>query len=447
MSDFLPQEVIRRKRDGLALDDEAIQRFVAGIADGSISEGQVAAFAMAVFFRGMEFTEQATLTRAMTGSGRILDWSGMTLRGPVVDKHSTGGVGDKVSLMLAPIVAACGAHVPMISGRGLGHTGGTLDKLESIPGYNATPDLETFMKITADIGCSIIGQTGDLAPADRRFYAIRDVTATVESLPLITGSILSKKLAAGLDALVMDVKFGSGAFMRELDDARALARNITDVATAAGLPTVSLLTDMNEVLGSTAGNAVEVLETIGFLCGEERDPRLEACTLDLAAHMLALSGISESVEKGRTAASMALEKGHAAELFGRMVTAHGGPADLLNRSADYLPTAGVVRDVTPGESGIVGTIDARSVGLAVISLGGGRTRADQDIDPAVGLTHIAGVGATVGPDAPLARIHARSEEDADVAARMLREAFTVSADAPAPQPVVREIVEAGGTGS
>ena len=276
MSPLLPQEIIRTKRNGEALDERSIASFVAGIADGSLSEGQVAAFAMAVFLNGMEAGEQAALTRAMTNSGSILDWRRVGLEGPVVDKHSTGGVGDKVSLMLAPIVAACGAYVPMISGRGLGHSGGTMDKLESIPGYDTMPDLGTFMRNVREIGCSIIGQTSELAPADQRLYAIRDITATVESVPLITASILSKKLAAGLDHLVMDVKFGSGAFMGGADDSRALALNIVNIASSAGLPTTALLTDMNQVLGHTAGNALEVMETIDFLTGREREDQPRA---------------------------------------------------------------------------------------------------------------------------------------------------------------------------
>ena len=275
MSPFLPQEIIRQKRDSEELGENAIRRMVVGIADGSVSDSQIAAFAMAVYLNGMTNTEQATLTHAMTHSGRVLDWSGAALDGPIVDKHSTGGVGDKVSLILAPIAAACGAVVPMISGRGLGHSGGTLDKLQAIPGYNATPSLDEFMKITQKVGCSIIGQTGELAPADKRLYAIRDVTATVESFPLITASILSKKLAAGLGGLVMDVKFGSGAFMTDAGRARALAENIVAVAGESGVPTRAVLTDMNQVLGRTAGNALEVMETIGFLAGNDREARLE----------------------------------------------------------------------------------------------------------------------------------------------------------------------------
>lgn len=443
MGTFLPQEIIRQKRDGSTLSDEDIRRFVAGITDHSVSEGQIAALAMAIFFRNMTAPEQAALTQAMTDSGRVLDWGTMDLHGPLVDKHSTGGVGDKVSLMLAPIVAACGAHVPMISGRGLGHTGGTLDKLESIPGYIATPDLASFMRITKEVGCSIIGQTGELAPADRRFYGIRDVTATVESIPLITASILSKKLAAGLNGLVMDVKFGSGAFMRNFDDARELAVNIARVAAEAGLPTTAVLTDMNEVLGATAGNALEVMETVEFLRGDYQEPRLRACTIELAAQMLALVGIADTNEAAHEKANAALEEGRAAEVFQRMVSAHGGPGDFVDNPAGHLGEAPHSQAVYPQESGYIGEVDARGMGVAVVGLGGGRTRADQDIDPAVGLTKIRGIGAEVGPDAPIAIVHARSEADAEAASRAILAAVTLSDTAPGTtRDIIGEVIPA-----
>jgi thymidine phosphorylase len=278
----LPQEIICAKRDGHPLSTEDIEAFVAGMTDGSISEGQIAAFAMAVFFRGLAREESVALTRAPD------------LDRPVLDKHSTGGVGDKVSLVLAPILAACGAVVPMISGRGLGHTGGTLDKFEAIPGYTTTPDIETFQQVVREIGCAIVGQTAELAPADRRLYGVRDVTATVESIPLITASILSKKLAAGLDGLVMDVKVGNGAFMTGLEEARVLAKSIVTVAGGAGLPARALITDMNQVLGKTAGNALEVREAIDYLTGQERHPRLHGVVMGLATDMLLLAGLAEA---------------------------------------------------------------------------------------------------------------------------------------------------------
>ena len=441
---FLPQEVIRRKRDGAELTEAEIASLVRGVSDGSVSEGQVAAFAMAVFFRGMTMAERVALTRAMTASGAVLDWRALGFAEAVVDKHSTGGVGDKVSLMLAPMVAACGAIVPMISGRGLGHTGGTLDKLDSVPGYETAPDLERFASVVREVGCAIIGQTADLAPADRRFYAIRDVTATVESIPLITASILSKKLAAGLDALVMDVKFGSGAFMADYEAAKELARSITSVASVAGTPTTALLTDMNQVLGDAVGNATEVHEAVRFLTGEAREPRLADVTLALAAEMLALAGVVADVDEGRRKAEEALASGCAAEVFGRMVAALGGPTDFVTRADERLPNAAVVRPAFPTQAGFVDAMDTRAVGVAVVELGGGRTRADQAVDHAAGLTEVCKIGAEVGPGRPLAVIHAQSEDAAARAEATLRDAIRVEDVAPAVGPVVHERITAKG---
>jgi thymidine phosphorylase len=435
----LPQEIIRAKRDGRALSEAEIAFFVAGITDGSITEGQVAAFAMAVFWRGMTRAEIVALTRAMRDSGAVLDWSDANLPGPALDKHSTGGVGDKVSIMLAPMVAACGGAVPMISGRGLGHSGGTLDKMESIPGYVATPDATRFRRVVRDVGCAIIGQTADLAPADRRLYAIRDVTATVETIPLITSSILSKKLAAGLAGLVMDVKAGSGAFMRTLDDARALAGTVVAVARGAGCPTTAVITDMNEVLGTTAGNTVEVVEAIAYLRGDgPREPRQHEVTLALSAELLVTGGLFASVDGARAACERALAAGEVAERFARMIVALGGPGDLLERPAAHLPAAAVVRPVAPSRTGYVTGMDVRAVGLAVVALGGGRRRAADPIDHAVGLTEVAGIGAAVGPDRPLCLVHARTESDAEAAAAELRAAVTVAGEAPVPAPVIVE---------
>ena len=305
---ILPQEIIRAKRDGGALSAGEIGDFIAGLTSGAVTEGQAAAFAMAVCFRGMSLDERVALTQAMTRSGSSLDWRDTNLNGPILDKHSTGGVGDNVSLMLAPMLAASGAYVPMISGRGLGHTGGTLDKLDSIPGYASQPDLDLFKRVVRQAGCAIIGQTADLAPADRRLYAIRDVTATVKSVALITASILSKKLAAGLQGLVMDVKSGSGAFMATLEGARELAASIAAVANDAGLPTVSLITDMNEPLASAAGNAVEVMNAVDYLTGARRDSRLDRVTMALGAELLALSGLAHDADAGAAALRRALER-------------------------------------------------------------------------------------------------------------------------------------------
>jgi thymidine phosphorylase len=422
---MLPQEIIRRKRDGRPLSAAELTFFVDGLTAGRITEGQVAAFAMAVFFNGMSRAETVALTRAMTESGSRLRWH--DLDGPVVDKHSTGGIGDKVSLILAPIMAACGAYVPMISGRGLGHTGGTLDKLESIPGYQTAPELDRFRHAVREAGCAIIGQTADLAPADRRLYAIRDVTATVESAPLIVASILSKKLAAGLDALVMDVKVGSGAFLPELDAARELAANLVEVANDAGLPCAALLTDMNQCLGHSAGNALEVQEAIDVLSGRGREPRLREATLALAAELLTLAGAGDDA---REKVARALDSGAAAERFARMVHALGGPHDLLERAAHHLPLAPVQRPVHLPRAGFVAAIDARALGVAVLSLGGGRQRPTDSIDHAVGLVEVKALGEPVAPDQPFAVVHARSEAEAEAAIQALWTAVTVGEVAP-----------------
>ncbi len=429
---MIPQDVIRTKRDGGTLDSAAVAAFVAGLTDGRVTEGQAAAFAMAVFFRGMSFPECAALTEAMTRSGERLAWD---LPGPVLDKHSTGGVGDTVSLMLAPAVAACGGFVPMISGRGLGHTGGTLDKLDSIPGYASQPDTALFRRVVAAAGCAIIGQTADLAPADKRLYAIRDVTATVESIPLITASILSKKLAAGLDGLVMDVKSGSGAFMSTLEGARALAASIAGVAAEAGLPTTALITDMDEPLASAAGNAVEVALALDVLTGRRRDPRLHAVTVALGAEMLALGGIARDVEEGARMIERAFASGAAAERFARMVAGLGGPADLLERPSAHLAAAPVIRPVH-AERGFVERIDTRAVGMIVVALGGGRTRPQDPVDPAVGLTDLAGLGQETGADAPIGVVHARTDADADAAAAALRAAYRIGPSPPAAGPIL-----------
>ena len=355
-----------------------------------------------------------------------MEWDRAHLHGPVVDKHSTGGVGDKVSLMLAPLVACCGAHVPMISGRGLGHTGGTMDKLESIPGYTVRPDNDLFHKVVADVGCAIIGQTSNLAPADGRLYAIRDVTATVESIPLITASILSKKLAAGLDALVMDVKFGNGAFMTDLAQAEELAHSIVTVARGAGLVTNALLTDMNQVLGRTAGNAVEVREAIDWLTGAANDQRLTEVVLALGAEMLVVGGLSPDVDSATSRLVAARGTGAAAERFQDMVTALGGPLDLLSKPETHLRTADVqTARRTRLTEGYVGAIDTRAVGLAVVALGGGRTRVEDEVDHTVGLTEVAAIGERVDNDHPWPSSMPAPTPRHSRAAESLRAAFTI----------------------
>ncbi len=435
---LLPQEFVRRKRDGHALDEKDIADFVAGVTNGSVTEGQIASFAMAVYFNGMTRGEAVALTVAKRDSGDVLEWSGVDR--PIADKHSTGGVGDNVSLMLAPIVAACGAAVPMISGRGLGHTGGTLDKMESIPGYTVVPSNEQFRQTVKDAGCAIIGQTGSLAPADKRIYGVRDVTATVESVPLITASILSKKLAAGLEALVLDVKVGNGAFMAELDAATELAESLVAVANGAGLPTTAIITDMNEPLASAAGNAVEVKNAVEFLTGTHRDPRLQEVTLSLADEMLLSSGLAENRQAARQKSFAALENGAATERFSRMVAALGGPSDFVERYTDYLPVAAVEWEVKAGESGFVSTIDTRGLGLAVVALGGGRTRPQDDVDPSVGLTDLAGRGKPVVAGDVIARILAADETAAEAAEQAVLSCYQIADAQPADNgPIVTRI--------
>ena len=422
---YLPQEIIRKKRDGQVLSLEEIQFFAKGMGDESISEGQVAAFAMAVYFNGLTMDERVALTLAMRNSGEVLNWDDLRGRGPIIDKHSTGGVGDVVSLMLGPLLAACGGFVPMISGRGLGHTGGTLDKLESIPGYNAFPDNDLFRKVVDQTGVAIIGQTGTLAPADRRFYAIRDVTATVESIDLITSSILSKKLAAGLDALVMDVKVGDGAFMATYEASRELAQSIADVATRAGTPTTALLTDMNQCLASSAGNAVEVMEAIRFLKDEYRNPRLNTVTMALCAEVLESSGLAGSRDEAMLLLENQLSSGRAAELFGDMVRALGGPKDFLEQPTKYLPESAITRPVFPESSGKVMNMDTRGLGMLVVQLGGGRRRADDLIDHSVGMSELAAVGTNVDEGWPLCMLHVKSEESFAMAEKEIRRCFAI----------------------
>ncbi len=436
---MLPQEIIRSKRDGAALSPAQIAEFVAGITDGRVGDEQLGAFAMAVFLNGMNEAETVALTTAMRDSGRVMRWP--DLDGPVLDKHSTGGVGDAVSLILGPWVAACGGYVPMISGPGLGHTGGTLDKLQAIPGYDPFPAPERLGAAVAEAGVAIIGQTDDLAPADRRFYGVRDVTATVECLPLIVASILSKKLAAGLDALVMDVKVGSGSVMGTLARAEALARAIARVATDAGMPTHALLTDMDQVLARSAGNALEVAECIAILRGEADGGRMLAVTRELAIEMLLLGRLAEDRDRAGAVLDRALASGAVAERFARMVTALGGPADLLERPAAYLPSAPLRRELYPVDAGIVQAIDVREVGLAVVELGGGRRRGGEAIDLAVGLSQVAAIGEAVDQQRPLAVIHAADTEREERAAMRLQNAFRVGPEpAQAPGLVRQRIV-------
>jgi len=430
---LLPAEVIRTKRNGGTLDATQIGAFVDGLigrGETRWSEGQVAALAMAILLNGMQREECVSLTQAMTHSGSVLDWSKASFSGPIVDKHSTGGVGDKVSLMLAPIVAACGGVVPMVSGRGLGHTGGTLDKMQSLAGYDVAPAKGRLTSVLRDAGCAIVGASARIAPADRRLYAIRDVTATVESVPLITASILSKKLAAGLEALVMDVKVGNGAFCATLDQAHELADSLVEVAAGAGLPTRALITDMNQVLGRTAGNALEMREAIDFLTGKHREPRLLAVTLALASQMLELAGLAPNRVDAESRALHALDSGGAAERFEHMVAGLGGPKNLLSPGFAGLARVPVVIDVPAPRGGFVTAMNTRAIGLAVIALGGGRLRASDAIDPRVGFADFRCVGTKLQRGEPIARVHARSQADAAAASERLIAAVKIDDQSP-----------------
>ncbi|NAX21662.1 thymidine phosphorylase [Vibrio sp. V39_P1S14PM300] len=436
---YLPQEIIRKKRDGEVLTADEINFFIQGVAKNTVSEGQIAAFAMTIFFNEMTMDERIALTCAMRDSGMVIDWSHMNFSGPIVDKHSTGGVGDVTSLMLGPMVAACGGFVPMISGRGLGHTGGTLDKLEAIPGYNITPTNDVFGEVTKDAGVAIIGQTGDLAPADKRVYATRDITATVDNISLITASILSKKLAAGLDSLVMDVKVGSGAFMPTYEASEELAKSIVAVANGAGTKTTAILTDMNQVLASSAGNAVEVREAVQFLTGEYRNPRLLEVTMALCAEMLVLGKLATDSDDARAKLQQVLDNGKAAECFGKMVAGLGGPKDFIEHYDNYLEKAEIIKPVYAEQSGVVSAMDTRAIGMAVVAMGGGRRVATDSIDYAVGFDHFIRLGETAGADKPLAMIHARTEKQWQEAAKALKAAIKVGGEYTATPDVYRQI--------
>lgn len=430
---MLPQEVIRRKRDGAALGRDEVREFISGLTDGSVSEGQVAAFAMAVFFKSMSREEAVGLTLAMRDSGTVLTWD---LPGPVVDKHSSGGIGDNLSLMLAPMLAACGLYVPMISGRGLGHTGGTLDKLDSIPGYATQPDLDLFRKVTLEAGCCIIGQTADLAPADKRLYGIRDVTATVESIPLITASILSKKLAAGLEHLVLDVKMGSGAFMATMEEARGLATSLVAVANGAGLKTTALITDMDEPLAPCAGNAIEVRHAAEFLLGRSAEPRVMEITLALGAELLLSAGIDTTHEAAIARLQRSLASGAAAEHFDRMTALLGGPKDFIANHGKHLAKAPIIMPVFADDDGVVTSIRTRELGLAVIELGGGRRVAADKIDHRVGLAQLLGKGFRADVETPLCMIHAADEASFNRAATIVKAAYSIGDAAPPSSPCI-----------
>lgn len=433
---MLPQWLIEKKRDGRALDENEIRFLVDGYSAGTIPDYQMAAFAMAVFFRGMDFDEVAILTQAMMESGDRLDTSSIPL--PKVDKHSTGGIGDKVSLVLAPLAASCGLAVPMISGRGLGITGGTLDKLESIPGYRTSLDPSEFLDVLRQCGCCIVGQTARLAPADKKLYALRDVTGTVPSIPLISASIMSKKMAEGLDALVLDVKWGKGAFMKTLEQARELARTMVEIGTRMGKAVAAVLTSMDQPLGKTAGNAVEVEESILALRGEG-PPDLVAVTLELAARMLVLAGKAPGRVEAMPVLEAKLADGSALAVFRRMVRLQGGDPAVID-DPSLLPAADFLRPVPCPSTGFVRAVDAEKIGRACVILGAGRTRVDEGVDHAVGVTGLVKIGDAVGRGDPLMTLHANDDQRLVQAGTIVQDAVEIAGAAPGPVPLVGETI-------
>lgn len=422
--------IAKLRRREVPTEDE-LRWFAQGLADGHVSDAQAGAFAMAVCMGGLGEAGRTALTLAMRDSGEVLRWD---LDAPVVDKHSTGGLGDCVSLLLAPALAECGAYVPMISGRGLGHTGGTLDKLEAIPGVATVFPEDRLPDLLVRAGCMIVGASAHIAPADKRLYAIRDVTATVESLDLITASILSKKLAAGLQALVLDVKVGSGAFMKTAEEARALAQALVATANAAGCRTAALMTDMNQPLAPSLGNALEVAEVMRVLTGRAGG-KLAELTAALGGEVLALAGLTEDSDAGARAVADTLADGRAADRFGRMIAAQGGPLGFVDDWARFLPEATVIREAPAPASGYVTAMDGEALGLAVVALGGGRQVETDRIDPAVGLAQVARRGQRVEAGQPLAMVHAAREDAAAAAVAAVQAAITISPD-PAPVPAL-----------
>jgi|TARA_B110000495_G_scaffold92681_1_gene80082 thymidine phosphorylase len=422
---MIPQEIIRKKRDKFSLTEDEIRLFVNGLTDNSFSDPQIAAMSMAIFQNGMTAEETVWMTHAMKNSGDTLEWQGVVDSDLVCDKHSTGGVGDKTSLLLAPILAACDLFVPMISGRGLGHTGGTLDKLDSIPGYNTKPDIDVFQQIVKDIGCAIIGQTSNLAPADKKLYSIRDIVGTVESLPLITSSILSKKIASGLKTLVLDVKVGNGSFNHTLEIAQNLAHSLVNVAKGAGLECEAILTNMNQVLGRSAGHSLEVIECIEYLVSNKRDPQLEIVTNELASSLLMMiKKISkkESLKQINTV----LENGKAAEKFEKMVNALGGSKSFLSTYKKELSNRMFAEDIYLGKQGWIKEIKTRDLGLLLIELGGGRKQVDDKINYHVGYENILGVGESIDVSTPVIKVYANSKDSFDKIKSSIINCFIIS---------------------
>lgn len=429
---MLPQWIIEKKRDGASLTGEEIGFFVRGYVSGAIPDYQMAALAMAIAIRGMTFDETCALTKCMLESGVVIDTS--SVHQPKIDKHSTGGIGDKISLVLAPLVAACGVAVPMISGRGLGLTGGTLDKLEAIPGYRVNLTEEEFMRVVGACGCSIVGASDRIAPADRKIYALRDVTGTVPSIPLIVASILSKKMAAGLEGIVFDVKWGKGAFMKTKQNAKNLAKTLVEVSNLSNLRSSALITDMNQPLGRAVGNALEVIETVETLQGRGPADIVEL-TLALGTKMLLLAGAAADAGSARRQLLGKISSGEALERFGLMVRLHGGDADSLNRP-DELVRADIKQPVPAGSAGYLHEVNAELIGRAAVALGAGRSKLEDKIDPSVGIICLKKIGDSVERGEPLALIYANSEERLAFAKPLVIKAFQVMEPAVEPPKLI-----------
>ena len=435
-----PQEIIAKKRDGGELTAEEIGAFVDGVCDSSWADYQISALVMAMFIRGLTDHEGEQLVRSMLYSGEVLDFSDIDK--PKADKHSTGGVGDKTSLIIAPVVAACGVAVPMISGRGLGHTGGTLDKLESIPGYNVKLTTDEFRGIIKKCGFAMAGQTADIAPADKKLYALRDATATVPYIPLIVASIMSKKLAEGLDALVLDVKTGSGAFMQKLDDAEQLARAMVKTGENFGVKTQAVVSSMDQPLGKYVGNALEVYECIEILRNEIEPAALPTweLSLELSARMLVLTGIETDLQNAKQSCTAKLESGEALELFRRNVECQGGDPPVCDDPEKLLDNNIQKFDVLAGSDGFVNSIDTLAIGNAMCELGGGRTKAEDSVDHAVGFASDVKIGTEIKSGDPVGTIYCRNREQAESVQAKLRDAYTIAEDRPSETPLILEII-------
>ena len=424
---MLIKEIIQKKRDNHNLTDNEIQTFIKGISNKTVSPEQIGAMTMAIYFNGLSSTEQVAFTLAMRDSGKVIKFTNLTDK-PIVDKHSTGGVADFISIPLAPIIAACGAYVPMITGKGLGHTGGTTDKMQAIPNYNTFPNTEDFQHVVKKVGCCIIGQTDDLAPADRAIYGVRDVSATVESLPLIATSILSKKLASGISYLVMDIKTGNGAFMNTLEGSKALAHTISTISNQAGVPCKAIITDMNEALGRNIGNSLEVIESIQYLTGKNVDAKVDTVMKALATEMLLITKIANSKTDALTKISKALSSGKAAEIFEKMVHAMGGSSNIISKYNQILPKAPIIKPIYANNAGYIHHINSRALGFALVQLGGGRRQATDKLDYAVGIANVIKVGEIVNKEKPIAFIHANTPLQVEEMAKVLNNAITVSAE-------------------